>query len=165
MRFRRIHLCSLLGLCLCGMSAAQGPIQPVQWSSAAVPKAPVKPGTKIAIELSAEVQEGWHVYGLTQVSGGPTPLRVLLDENGTVQTAGAASGAAPVKKHDSSFNLDTELYIHSFSLHLPVQVKRNASTGKQSIPVSVRFQACSDRICLPPRTVHLTVPIEILPGA
>jgi DsbC/DsbD-like thiol-disulfide interchange protein len=164
MKFRRIHLCLVLGVCLCGMSAAQGPIQPVQWSSATVPKAPVKPGNKITVELSAEIQDGWHVYGFTQVSGGPIPLRVLLDENGTVEASSVVSGTAPVKKHDPSFNLDTECYVHSLALHLPVRVKQHASTGNQSIPVSIRFQACSDRICLPPRTVHLTVPVEILAG-
>jgi DsbC/DsbD-like thiol-disulfide interchange protein len=164
MKFHRIYPYFVLSLLFFGMSVAQGPIQPVQWSSTTLPKGPVKPGSKIAIELSGEVQDGWHIYGLTQVSGGPTPLRVSLDENVTVQATGAAWGTAPVKKHDSSFNLDTELYIHSFSLDLPAQVKRQASAGKQSVPVSVRFQACSDRICLPPRTVHLTVPVDILPG-
>ncbi|WP_158791966.1 protein-disulfide reductase DsbD domain-containing protein [Granulicella sp. L60] len=164
MKFRQIKLGLFPALFLCGMCLAQGPIQPVQWSSAASPKGPLKPGNKIAIELSAEIQDGWHVYGFTQVAEGPTPLRVSLDENGTAQAVGPATGSAPVKKHDASFNLDTEGYSHLFSIHLPVQVKQQASKGDQSIPVSVRFQACNDRICLPPRTVHLTVPVEVLPG-
>jgi hypothetical protein len=163
MKFPRIKLGLFPGLLLCGVGVAQGPIQPVQWSSAASPKGPVRPGSKIAIELSAEIQDGWHVYGLTQVSGGPTPLRVSLDENGTAQIAGAASGTASVKKHDSSFDLDTEVYIHLFSIHFPLQVKQHASAGDQSVPVSVRFQACNDRTCLPPRTVHLPVPVEVAP--
>jgi hypothetical protein len=88
----------------------------------------------------------------------------LLDENGTAQAVGAASGTAPVKKHDSSFDLDTEVYSHLFSIHLPVQVKQHAAAGDQFVPVSVRFQACNDRTCLPPRIVHLTVLVEVLPG-
>jgi DsbC/DsbD-like thiol-disulfide interchange protein len=160
MKFNRL----MLGLLYCVVGVAQGPIQPVKWSSAVFPKGPVKPGNKVAIELSAEVQDGWHVYGLTQVSGGPIPLRVSVDENATAQAVGATSGTVPVKKHDSSFNLETEVYTHLFSIHLPVQVKEHVTAGDQSVPVSVRFQACSDRTCLPPRTVHLTVPIEVLPG-
>jgi len=163
MKLRPFQLGLFLGLCLCGVSAAQAPIQPVKWSSALVPEASAKPGGKIAIGLSAEVQDGWHVYGLNQVSGGPIPLRLTLDDNAVAEGAGAPSGTPPVKRHDPSFNLDTELYLHSFSLCLPVQVKQHAAAGDQSVPVSVRFQACSDRTCLPPRTVHLTVPIQVLP--
>ena len=153
----------LLVFSLWGVGAAQVPMQPVKWSSAAVPASGVKPGSKIAIELSAEMQEGWHIYGLNQVSGGPIPLRLTLDDNAVTESAGAPTGTPPEKRHDPSFNLDTELYAHSFSLHLPVQVKPHAQSGEQSVPVSVRYQACNDRICLPPKTVHLTVPIDVLP--
>jgi hypothetical protein len=76
MKFRQLMLGLFPSLLFCGVGVAQGQIQPVKWSSAASPKGPVKPGNKIAIDLSAEVQDGWHVYGLAQVSGGPIPLRV-----------------------------------------------------------------------------------------
>jgi hypothetical protein len=164
MDFLRIPFGLVLGLSLCGAGFAQVPPQPVQWAGSAIPKTPVKQGSRIEIDLSAEVQEGWHVYGLTQAPGGPTPLRVTLDENGVVQIVGVKSATAPVKKHDPSFDLETEFYPQSFSLQIQTQVKQQPVAGKQSIPVSVRFQACNDQTCLPPRTVHLSVPIEILPG-
>jgi DsbC/DsbD-like thiol-disulfide interchange protein len=162
MKFRWIPFGLSLGLYLCVFGVAQAPIQPVQWTGSAPSKPAVEPGKKIVIDLSAEIREGWHVYGLEQPQGGPTPLRVTLDENGIALPAGAASGSEPIKKHDQSFNLDTQLYSHSFVVHLPVQVKPHTPAGKQLVPVSVRFQACSDRVCLPPRTVHVSVPIEIL---
>jgi DsbC/DsbD-like thiol-disulfide interchange protein len=126
-----------------------------------VPKTAVKPGTSIVIELPAEVQEGWHVYGLAQLPGGPTPLRLTLDANEIVQVAGATSGTVPAKKHDAAFDLDTEVYEGSFALHLPVQIKQHPVAGRNLVSVSVRFQACNDRVCLPPRIVHVSVPIEI----
>jgi hypothetical protein len=163
MQLRRIQFGLVLSLYLCGLSEAQGPIQPVRWSASTISYRPVKPEKGIAIELSAEVEDGWHVYGLTQVPGGPTPLRVALDENESAQLAGPISGTDPVRKHDPSFDLETQFYLHAFSVHIPVQLKQHLSLGTQPVPVSVRFQACSDRTCLPPRTVHLSVPIEILP--
>jgi DsbC/DsbD-like thiol-disulfide interchange protein len=165
MDFRRIPVRLVLALSFCGAGFAQFPLQPVQWAASAIPKTPVKQGSRIEIDLSAEVQQGWHVYGLTQGPGGPTPLRVTLDENGVVQTVGVKSATAPVKKHDPSFNIETDFYTQSFSLEIQTQVKQHAAAGNQSIPVSVRFQPCNDRICLPPRTVHFSVPVEILPGA
>jgi hypothetical protein len=162
--FRPITFGFILGLSFCSASFAQGPMQPVQWAGTATPKTRVEKGSTIEIDLSAEVQEGWHVYGLTQVPGGPTPLRVTLDENGVVQIVSIKSGTASVKKHDPSFDLETEFYPRSFSLDIQTQVKQQAAFGNQSIPVSVRFQACNDRTCLPPKTVHLSVPIEIRGG-
>jgi hypothetical protein len=124
----------------------------------------VRAGTNIVIELSAEIQAGWHVYGLAQLPGGPTPLRVTLDTNEVAQTTGAPAGSPPVKKHDAAFDLDTEVYNGQFDLHLPARINQHPSAGGNVIPVSVRFQTCNDRICLPPRTVHVSVPIEISEG-
>ncbi len=160
MKWRLRDLGLVVSLCLCVGGAAQVPVQPVQWAGAAVPKTAARVETTIIIELSAEVQEGWHVYGLTQLSGGPTPLRVTLDANEVVQVAGVTSGSAPVKKHDAAFDLDTELYDRSFTLHLPAQINQNVAVGTKLVSVSVRFQACNDRVCLPPRTIHAPVPID-----
>lgn len=145
-------------------SAAQGPIQPVQWKAAEVPTSAVRPGARVVIELSAEIQKGWHVYGLVQSPGGPTPLRFTLDANEIAQLAGTPSGSAPIKKHDAAFDLDTEVYEGSFELHLPVQVNQHPTAGRTLLPMNVRFQACNDRVCLPPRTVRVSVLIEIPHG-
>jgi hypothetical protein len=161
MRFNLARIGFMTSLILQQTGLGQAPSQVVQWSAAVTPKGAAKQGRKVDLELSASVQEGWHVYALTQISGGPTPLHVSLDENTVVQMAGVASGSAPVRKHDPSFDLDTELYSRTFTLRVPIEVKRHAALGNQTVPVSVRFQSCNDRTCLPPRTVHLTVPIEI----
>jgi DsbC/DsbD-like thiol-disulfide interchange protein len=164
MKFRPIPFKLLFGVSLCSASFAQVPIQPVQWSGSTSPRTSVEQGSTIEINLSAEVQEGWHVYGLTQAPGGPTPLRVTLDEDGVVQIVSVKSVTASVKKHDPSFDLETEFYPGSFSLDIQTQVKQQAAAGDQSVPVSVRFQACNDRTCLPPKTIHLSVPIEVRRG-
>jgi hypothetical protein len=162
MKFRWIPFGLSLGLYLCASGLAQTPIQPVQWTGLVTPKPSVEPGKKIAIELSADIRNGWHVYGLEQAPGGPTPLRVTLGENEIVLLVGSASGSEPIKKHDQSLDLDTQVYSHSIVLHLPIQVKTHPPVGKQLVPVNIRFQACSDRVCLPPRTVDVSIPIEIL---
>ena len=164
MRFWRIQFWFVFGVCLSAVAISQGPIQPVQWTGSIATKTPIEPGRKATIEVAADIQDGWHVYGLDQVAGGPTPLHLALDPNEVVQAAGAIKGTAPVKRHDSSFDLETQVYTHSFTLQVPVQVKQHPAAGKQAVSVSVHFQACSDHICLSPRTVHVTVPIEISPG-
>jgi hypothetical protein len=159
--YRRILLALLLGALLGNVGFAQAPLDTVQWVAGASSQSAVRSGSDTALQLSAQVLEGWHVYAFTQPPGGPMALRVTVDENAVAQAAGPPTGTVPEKKHDPSFDLETQFYTHSFVLRLPVHLKE-VSAGRRWIPVSVRFQACSDRECLPPRTVHLSVPIEVL---
>jgi hypothetical protein len=156
-----VQFALLLGTILGEAALAQAPIEIVQWAAGVNSEPSVKSGSDAALELTADVRAGWHVYAFTQPPGGPTSLRVTVDENTVAQAAGAPIGTVPEMKHDPSFDLETRFYTHSFVLHIPVHVNRVAA-GRRWIPVSVRFQACSDRECLPPRTVHLAVPIEVL---
>jgi hypothetical protein len=165
MIFRALFRGAVCGLCLTSSAVPQvGPPQPVQWKASLVPGGPVKPGTRATIDLSGEVQQGWHVYALTEPAGGPIPLHISLDENDVAQIRGTASGTDPIRTNDSSFQMETQLYRGDFTLHMPVEVK-HPPAGKQLIPLNVRFQACSDRTCLPPKTVYLSIPVEVIPGA
>jgi DsbC/DsbD-like thiol-disulfide interchange protein len=167
---RRARVTLLFAAWFCGVSLAQAPgtnaspNQTVQWAATLAATGGVKQGGETTLELSGTIDDGWHVYALTEPAGGPTALRVTLDENEVAEVAGAASGTAPSKRHDRSFGLVTQFYTHSFTVRLPVQVKQQPAAGRQSIPVSVRFQTCSDRECQPPTTIHLIVPVEVLPS-
>ena len=162
---RRIQPVIVLGTCLCTLASAQTPGPTVQWAAALADPGSAKQGSTTALELSGQILDGWHVYALTQPAGGPTALRVTLDDNAIVEAAGDPSGSTPQKKHDPSFGLETRFYTHSFTVRLPVQLKQQPASGRQLIPVSVRFQTCSDRECQPPTTIHLSVPIDVLPDA
>jgi len=164
-RFYRLCIVALPCCIYHGATRAQTSVQPVTWAASANAETAAKPAELLKLNLEAQVAEGWHVYGLHQVDGGPTPLRITVDEQSAVQTAGTPTGTPPVRKRDPSFGLDTELYLHSFGLQIPVQVKPHTAPGSQQIAVNVRFQACNDHVCLPPKTVHLTVPVQIPPSA
>jgi hypothetical protein len=158
---RRFQIALLLAPCVFGLASADGPDDAVRWTASVTSPATIAPGRTATLEVSGEVQAGWHVYALEQQPRGPTPLRITLDTNAIVTAAGAVSGSAPEKVHDSHFGFDTQLYTHPFTIHVPVQAVGTLAPGRQLIPVSVRFQACSDRECLLPRTVHLSVPIAV----
>jgi hypothetical protein len=146
-------------------ACAQVPPDNVHWSaSLASGSTPVKPGSDVTVEVNGSIDDGWHVYGLQQLPGGPTPLRVTLDANDTATAAGTPSESLPQKIHDTRFGLDTQFHTHTLTLRLPVHVTA-AAAGNRTIPVSVRFQLCSEGECKPPRTVHLAAPVEVTPDA
>ena len=148
-----------------GAVAQTPPPDNVHWiASVASGGAPIKAGSDIIVEVNGSIDDGWHVYGLQQLPGGPVALRLTLDANDTATTAGNPSESVPQKIHDPRFGLDTQFHTHTLILHLPVRVTA-AAAGSRTIPVSVRFQQCSEGECKPPRTVHLTVPVEVTPHA
>jgi hypothetical protein len=113
------------------------------------------------LELSGHVEDGWHVYALTQRPGGPIPLRLSIDDNPVASLAGSPSGSTPETRLDPSFNLQTEFYTSSFAVRVPVALKPGITASNQLIPLSIRFQTCSARECKPPKTIHLSVPLEV----
>jgi hypothetical protein len=158
---RPLQLALLLGPWIFGLAGADSPDDAVRWTATLRAGSTITRGSTATIDVLGEVGEGWHVYAIEQHSGGPTPLRITLDANETAAAAGPASGTVAETVHDTHFGFDTQLYTHSFTVHLPVRVGQQLPAGRQLIPVSVRFQACSDRECLLPRTIHLSVPIDV----
>ncbi|HEY9137344.1 MAG TPA: protein-disulfide reductase DsbD domain-containing protein [Terriglobus sp.] len=125
-----------------------------QWSASAQRSS--KPGEYV-VALKGVVEKGWHVYGTTQSDGGPLPLVIRVDQGAPYALSGAITGSKPTKHHDASFNLDTEYFTDAFLLNVPVKTTAN---GSDEVPIAIRFQMCSDTICMPPRTVHLVAKVS-----
>ena len=153
----------LAAVALHGAALAQpslGPSDTVVWSASA-PAQGVKPGGRVKVQLHGVVQTGWHVYGLEQLPDGPTPLRITLDASDVAAADGAPTGSPATRLQDPSFNLQTQFYEHDFTVTAPVRIGSRAAAGPQQIPLNVRFQTCNGRICQPPKTVRLSVPVNI----
>ncbi len=152
---------ALLSLALPVAAPAQTADETVTWTLAAQSPDAVKPGSRVVLNLRGAVLDGWHVYALTQLPGGPTPLRVALDPNEVATADGAPSGSPSTKSHDPSFDLDTQYYSKTFTVTAPVRLGSHLAAGRQSIPVSVRYQTCTAQICHPPKTVHLSATVNV----
>lgn len=61
---------------------------------------------------------------------------------------------------------DTPLsvYTDSFTVRMKLSAGSDAPLGKQSLPFSLRYQACNDTSCLPPVKVPVTAAIEVAPA-
>jgi hypothetical protein len=146
----------------CVPSRSQLPTDPVQWRVDDDSSHPVHRGATSSLRVDAHIKEGWHVYGSAQLEGGPTPLKASLEENPIASLIGKIDGSEPLKFHDTSFNLETTVYKTDFFLNIPVRLKSDAPTGVGAIPVSIRYQSCSERTCMPPKTIHLRVPVGVV---
>jgi DsbC/DsbD-like thiol-disulfide interchange protein len=153
---RRLFFAAAIVACL-----AAAPADPVAWKLQYPPAAPVKAGARFNVKLLAEVQEGWHLYSLKPMAEGPIPTRIWIAEGQPFSLAGAVQSPDPQVIEDPSFGMEVELYEGEAIFTLPVRVAPGASPGPQKLVVSASYQSCNNKLCLPPKTVKVELPIAI----
>lgn len=153
-----------LAASLGGQAAAQGE-NPIVWSLRAPGEIQVKPGGRFDLELTAAIQDGWHLYSTSQAPGGPIPTRITMPAGQAFRMEAAPAGPEPKREYDPNFGMDTEFYDTSATFVVPVLVAPNAPGGTQKVEVHVRFQTCNDRLCLPPRTDKLVAQVTVVGAA
>jgi hypothetical protein len=137
------------------------PPDAISWHVSEAPSAPVKAGARLSVRLAAKVQPGWHLYSMKPVPEGPIPTRIWIAEGQPFALAGPVLASKPQTMHDPSFDMDVEFYEGEAGFTLPVQVAAAAPAGPQKAVVSASYQACDNKICLPPKTVKIEVPVTV----
>ena len=137
-------------------------LRPVRWSvvGGSQPRQ-ASSGRTTRITIQADIARGWHIYSLTQKSGGPIPLRLELVAAADVVVRGLIDAPKPDRTFDKNFGIETELYSGSPRFTIPVGVAARSLGGVKKVQIAARYQVCSDKLCLPPRTDKLDVALRI----
>ena len=144
-------------------ASAQKPTDIVHWSAKG-PAASARAGGAARVELTAEIESGWHLYGLDQNAGGPPPLSIAVAKGAPfeLRKRDIVAPAATVAS-DPNFNLETQYYEGKAVFTIPIVVAPATKAGKHTIPIEVTFQACSNRMCLRPHTETVSVDVTVAP--
>lgn len=143
-------------------TAADVSLRPVKWTviGGSGPRLLVS-GRTVPITIQADIAKGWHIYSLTQKAGGPIPLRIDLLGATDVLVRGVINAPKPERLFDKNFGIETELYSGSPRFTIPVAVPGKSSNGIRKFQIGARYQVCSDKVCLPPRTDKLDVALRV----
>jgi thiol:disulfide interchange protein DsbD len=136
---------------------------PVQWSLTVVPPA-VAPGAPVVARLKAAIEEGWHLYSPT-TGPGPIPTQIQLRPNPGIGAGGKLYQPAPQKKFDPNFNSESQTFEKEVEFWFLADVEGDAEDGKSPWTAEVRYQVCSDKLCLRPVTKMATAELVINSGA
>jgi len=156
---RRVAFAAALMVASAGASAQQEPVKLALRLPAAT--GAVAPGATFKAQLVATIEEGWHLYSITQPPGGPIATRITVTKGQVVTLDGKIDGPLPRTVFDANFGMDTELYDGEATFGIPLKVAADAKPGSLKITVDTYFQACNDQFCLPPRTVKSAVEVTI----
>jgi DsbC/DsbD-like thiol-disulfide interchange protein len=138
--------------------------RPVIWTASASPGA-VAPGATTTIQLKARIDQGWHVYSISQGPGGPIPTRIALAPGQPFELIGTVRGPAPETRFDSNFGINVETYDDLASFALTVRVAADARPGTDTLAIKARFQTCNASLCLPPHTETVLLPVTVARAA
>jgi hypothetical protein len=134
---------------------------PVAWKVEEAPLKPVKAGARFTVRVVAKIQEGWHLYSMKPMDDGPVPTRIWLADGQPFQPAGAVKGDEPQTMQDPTLKMELELYEGTAGFALPVKIAPGTAAGAQTMVVNATYQSCNNKMCLPPKTVKVEVPVTI----
>jgi len=138
-------------------------LNPVQWSLRAEQEE-VTPGSPVTLHLHAQIADGYHLYSFTTPAGGPIKTTASVQDNLAIRDFRIYQ-PKPNRHQDFTLNVPVETFKRSVDFLLSGELPKNATLGATLITASVRYQACSDRICLPPVTKIVSTSVIVQPGA
>lgn len=155
----KLLISTALALAFAMSGAAQQ--NPIAWSVKEAPKKAIKAGEAFTVRIAVEIPQGWHVYSITQPEGGPIATRISVPAGQPFELTGAVEGPTPKVMRDESFGMDVETYDGPEAVFtLPLKAGAAAS-GKSKLLINAFFQACDDKMCLPPKTARLETEVDL----
>jgi thiol:disulfide interchange protein DsbD len=150
-------LCAALAALTLGAAAPD----PVSWKLENPPAKAVKAGARFNVTLVTAIQPGWHLYSLKPVADGPIPTRIWIAEGQPFALAAGVGAPEPTVMQDPTLNMEVEFYEGETPFTLPVKIAAGTVRGQQTLTVSASYQTCNDKLCLPPKTVKVQVPVAV----
>ena len=159
--YRQAFMGLILFLVVTGTALPAAAQDPIHWSLARTNNDILRAGELFEVELTAQMDPTWHLYALTQPLGGPEPLVITIPPGRTFSLAGEVSSWLPKSSHDPNFNLETQFFEERAVFTLPVETALFTKDGVHRLAVTVGYQTCNDRLCLPPREEELALDVVL----
>ena len=138
-------------------------LDPVKWSLHPQQEK-LAPGSAVVLSLHAKIADGYHLYSFTTPAGGPIKTAASFHANSDIEHLRIYQ-PKPDRHTDATLNVPVETFQGSVEFLVTGELRRNAPPGDTIVQASIRYQACSDQICLPPVTKTAIAFIGIENGA
>jgi thiol:disulfide interchange protein DsbD len=119
-----------------------------------------KIGTTVKVALSLQVDEGYHVNSNTPADEFLIPLKLTWSP-GPLQSEAVSFPKPQLEKLQFS-QKPVSVFKGTFEIATRFKVPADAKPGQGIVTGKLHYQACNDRMCLTPKTVDVSVPVEIV---
>jgi hypothetical protein len=119
-----------------------------------------KRGAELTAKLAVSLREGYHVNSDTPHEAYLIPLKLTW----TAAPLEVASIIYP-KAHDEKYQFSPDqplsVFTGNFEIVTKFKVPGDTTTGLTMVAGKLRYQACNNTMCFPPKTVDVKLPVEI----
>ncbi|HYO92407.1 MAG TPA: protein-disulfide reductase DsbD N-terminal domain-containing protein [Pyrinomonadaceae bacterium] len=123
------------------------------------PKVEVEAGKSTQANVKLKIKEGYHIN-----ANPPSQYQIatqLTVEQSDGITAGQAKYPASLTRKFSFSEEALAVYEKEATISVPLSAQAGAMKGERSIPARVRFQACDDQVCYPPKNLQVSIPVLV----
>lgn len=110
--------------------------------------------TEGEISLSAKIEKGWHTYSQRATDAGPIPTSFKFTPSKSYQTIGKTEESNAHEEFVKAF--DAKIFVFTANAEFKQKIKLLTKTPT-TIAVNIEYMCCNDMMCLPPKTIELTV--------
>ena len=118
-----------------------------------------KRGATVQAKLKVVLQPGYHANSNTPSEDYLIPLK-LTWEKGPLDSPVVAYPKGQMEKYEFS-DKPISVYTGNFELVTTFKVAPNATVGPTIMAGKLRYQACSNKACFPPKTVEVKLPVQV----
>lgn len=111
-------------------------------------------------KLVVQLRPGYHCNSNTPSDEYLIPLRLSWG-SGAIAAAGIAYPLPKTEKYEFSAK-PLSVYSGAFEIVTRFKAGADAPLGAGKLTGKLRYQACTDRLCLPPRSIEVTLPFEVV---
>lgn len=138
-------------LCLFAFLGARSQGQnPIIWQAVYKPIS----ATEGEIIITPKVEKGWHSYSQKVTADGPVPTTFKFTESKQYTLVGKVEENNVHEEFDKAF--DAKIFVVTDKSEFKQKIKLVGKTGA-TIAFKVEFMCCNDMMCLPPKTVDLSI--------
>jgi DsbC/DsbD-like thiol-disulfide interchange protein len=134
------------------LSASAQTQDPVHWKTSYKPTSI----TEGEIIIEASIDKGWHTYSQRPTDAGPISTSFTINPTKNYKLVGKVTETDAHEEFDEAFGAKLFVYHEKAEFHQKIRL---TSKGGFNIPFKVEFICCNDRMCLPPKTVDLSVKV------
>ena len=168
----RWSVCLLLCLIFAGCSDSRQPrtdtiVSPepkrVASENVVTVKAPaieINAGASTEISVRLKIDQGYHI------NANPATFSYLIATQLDIPKANGISGAEvkypqPLQRTFPFADAPLAVYEGDAEIKAALIADRTAKPGQTSIPAKLRIQACDDKVCYPPGTIDVWIPVTV----
>jgi thiol:disulfide interchange protein DsbD len=123
-------------------------------------KVTAKAGTVVSTKLVAQLRSGYHCNSDKPSDEYLIPLKLTWTA-APLEVAEIAYPKPQMEKYSFS-EKPLSVYTGDFEIVTKFKVPASAPPGPAVLTGKLRYQACTDRMCLPPKTVDVSLPITVV---